>query len=178
MVVLSPSNLVITNDRLPYHQWYPRTVLCLLYMSSTRTNQFPDPDDLRLKPMMTGIPPAKKQRPPRHQGGEKFVKGPIPWNWIQRTTQFKNQALAVGMLIWREAGIENSNSIKLCLGWAEELGINRQAARRGLKALEKAGLMSVVPAKGRCHQITILDAATTIDADSSEFSVEKPNKQR
>lgn len=141
-------------------------------MSSSPTNQFPDTDELRLKPTMTGIPSAKKQRPPRHQAGEKFVKGPIPWRWIQRAAQFKNRALAVGMLIWRQAGIEKSNSIKLCLGWAEELGINRQAARRGLKSLEKAGLVSVMPVKGRCNQITILDGGTATDAGSSKFPME------
>src|ERR1022692_2603110 len=114
----------------------PYSLISLIYMSSTFTNQFPNPDELRLKPTMTRIPQVKKQRPPRHQHGEKFIKGPIPWRWIQQAAQFKNRALAVGTLIWREAGIQRSNEIKLCLGWAAELGINRQAARRGLKTLE------------------------------------------
>src|SRR4051794_10751730 len=108
-----------------------------------------DPHHLMLLPSMKGVPEPSSKQPPRHGPGEKFIKGPVPWNWIRRAAPLRGRAMAVAMLIWREAGIQRTRCPKLCLGWAAELGVNRQAARRGLGFLENADLIRIERKNGR-----------------------------
>jgi hypothetical protein len=140
-------------------------------------NQLLDVDALRLPEKMTAEFASPKARPPRHKPGEKFIKGPVPWTWVRRAAQFKGRALAVGMLIWRQAGIAGANPVKLCLGWAAELGINPQAARRGLAVLENARLVSVERPKGCCSIVTILPVDGSENAHGSENKAEKTADQ-
>jgi hypothetical protein len=50
----------------------------------------------------------EKKTPPRHSTGEKFLKGPIPLNWLSRASQLKGKSLQVGLSLWFLAGLTNS----------------------------------------------------------------------
>jgi predicted ArsR family transcriptional regulator len=65
--------------------------------------------------------------------------------------------LAVALAVWFEAGLRKSNRVALSLsGLGAELGVRRDAARRGLAALEEAGLVGVERQAGRKPVVTIL----------------------
>ncbi len=102
-----------------------------------------DPETLRLPAEMIGkIVPRK--RPPRHGGGERFLKGPIPWAWWSTACRLPGQALQVASAVRYQAGCTGPKEIRLGLADLETtLGVGRDSARRGLLALERAGLVSV-----------------------------------
>jgi hypothetical protein len=118
----------------------------------------PDPEALKLVQQLPGMPVARKSQVPRHRRGERFIKGPVPWTWVRCAVQLPGQALAVGMLIWCEQGIQREHPLKLCTGWLADLGVDYQAARRGIRALERAGLIQVSRRRGRCFDVKILPA--------------------
>ena len=119
-----------------------------------------DPERLRLPSTnRTLIANRKPKQPPRHQPGEWFLKGPVPWPWLDVAGRLRGRALHVGLCLWREAGRRNSRTVRLCLG-TFGLGLTRWAARRGLSALELARLVRVERMPGRCLTVELLDAPT------------------
>jgi hypothetical protein len=102
-----------------------------------------------------------RSRPPRPRLGERFLKGPIPWPWLTRAAACPGKALAVAVALWFRGGLTGANTVSLSLsGLKEEMGVQRDAARRGLKELEMAGLVLVEHRVGCQPRVTILPCST------------------
>ncbi len=84
-------------------------------------------------------------RPPT----QKFIKGPIPLEWISRANALPGKAGAVGMTLWFLVGVQGARTVKLT-GEVEKIaGCGRKAVYHALVALEVAGLM--LYAQGWCE---------------------------
>jgi len=81
--------------------------------------------------------------------GERFIKGPITWDWISRACRLPGKAVHVALGVLLLAGITGKKTIQLSQKRLRELGAQRNAAYRGLEALEKEGLVSVERHCGR-----------------------------
>lgn len=115
-----------------------------------------DVDRLRIPDRMpTGI--AKKA--PRHKPGELFLKGPIPWAWLEKAARLPGKALAVGLVAWHLRGLRKTNNFRLEPSKVRSLGLSPRVARRGLKALENAGLVAVDRHRGRSPDVTLNTSA-------------------
>jgi hypothetical protein len=98
------------------------------------------------------------QRPPRHKSGQLFLKGPIPWEWLVVVLRLPRSAIAVGLLVWREAGFHRRRTVAFNLTRrARALGLHPESARRGLQALERVELVTVHRLPGCCLEVTLLD---------------------
>jgi hypothetical protein len=82
----------------------------------------PDLDHLRLPPSATA-PRSPRSRPPRHRPQSAFLKGPIPWDWLDRAGRLPGKALAVGLVLWQKAGLCNSQTIGICQARLDALGL-------------------------------------------------------
>ena len=91
-----------------------------------------------------------------------FLKGPVPWPWLCAASRAGTgrSPLAVAVCIRYLAGRASGDTVKLGHKSLEEAGLTRQAAYRGLSALEDAGLVTVERVRGRAPLVTIeeLDA--------------------
>ena len=85
-----------------------------------------------------------------------FLKGPIPLPWIIRASALTGKALHVGIALWFYSGLTRSKEIAINLTALQEWGIQRDTARRGLSALEKAGLVTVQRRPGRKPSVKII----------------------
>ena len=112
-------------------------------------------DPTRLEPAPAHLPTARPKRLPRHRPGEKFLKGPVPWRWLEQAGRLPGKALAVGLAAWQQAGCRRTRTVPLNLSG---LTVPRRTAQRGLEALECAGLVSVAHRKGRPPLVTLRDA--------------------
>ena len=119
-----------------------------------------DPKRLSLS-QLTFTPAIKQSNPqkatvPRHQIGEKFLKGPIPLKLISRATQLPGKAWHVYAAIWYIAGIKKSQTIKLSQQVLNEFCVNRFAKYRALEALAKAGLIRYQSNDGKNPLVTLI----------------------
>lgn len=94
--------------------------------------------------------------PVRVSNGARFVKGPIPLEWLGRAARLPGRALHVGLVCWYRRGIVRRDCVSLSRIDLEQFGIDRFAAYRGLRALERQGLVSVERHPGRVPLVTII----------------------
>lgn len=110
-------------------------------------------------------PAAVADRPPRQPcvpPGQLFLRGPVPWAWLAAAAALPGQALAVGLAVWHRRGCENSPTVKVSLRrLGQLLGVSEPVARRGLRALEAAGLVAADRRPGRAARVTLLAAPAT-----------------
>ena len=119
-----------------------------------------DPKRLSLS-QSTFTPAIKQSNPqkatvPRHQVGEKFLKGPIPLKLISRATQLPGKAWHVYAAIWYVVGIKKNQTIKLSQQVLNEFCVNRFAKYRALEALAQAGLIRYHSNDGKNPLVTLL----------------------
>ena len=106
-----------------------------------------------------------RRGPPRHRQGEFFLKGPIPLNWLQVAAHQPGKAIVVALELWFRAGVEKNRTVQISLtNLRVAPRLNRSSASRGLRALEEAGLVTVVRKSGRRPTATLLDAALGLEA--------------
>jgi hypothetical protein len=96
-------------------------------------------------------------KPPRHRQGEAFLKGPIPWPWLRRAMALPGKALHVALLLWKEAGCRRCRQVAFRLAGTAALGIHPDTAKRGLRALATAGLVTIHHRPGRALVVTLLE---------------------
>jgi hypothetical protein len=123
-----------------------------------------DPDQFRLPESMTA-PITPSTRPPRHRPKEPFLKGPIPWAWLDLASRLPGKALALGLVLWQSAGFHGRRTVHICLANSRALGLNKHSARRGIRALERASLVEVRHRPGRGLDVTILEVRAETDGD-------------
>lgn len=106
----------------------------------------------------TEISPAiirERKTLPRHRVGERFLKGPIPLNWLSRAAQLQGKSLQVGLSLWFLAGLTNCHTVKLSQSTLHEFGVNRQSKYRALRWLEGAKLITVANGVGKSPLVTL-----------------------
>ena len=118
-------------------------------------NPLPDPFDLGRAQAHTPPDQPLANALPRHRPGEKFLKGPIPWAWIEAAAKLPGQALAVGLGLWFEAGCRNAATVPVTLRRLARLGMSRDSARRGVRPLEECGLVAVQREPGCGLRVTL-----------------------
>jgi hypothetical protein len=116
-----------------------------------------DPERLRLPSSAESGAIQSVTRPPRHKPGEKFLKGPIPLTWLAIAGEQPGKALHVGVALWHLAGLKRTQTVPLSASLLLTMGVSRHSGYRGLKALEGAGLVSIVRHPGRLPIVTILE---------------------
>ena len=93
---------------------------------------------------------------PRPKTGAKFIKGPLPLDWLRSASRCGNRAEAVALLLWYAAGWQKSNPAKLTPTILAELHVHPKTARRVLLQFQSAGLVDVVMKRGCSPLVTIL----------------------
>jgi len=104
----------------------------------------------------TALLPTRDPVRPQRQKRDWFVSGPIPWTWLRGAGALPGQALAIGMCLWFRSGLEKSRTVRLGRKWPAEMGVQRDAARRALRQLEDAGLVTVERKRGIAPLVTII----------------------
>ena len=103
------------------------------------------------------IPPRKdKALNAPGRSSKKFLKGPIPLDWLQGSACLPGKALHAGIVVWFLVGVTRSNEVKFSYRLAKQFGMDRHAAYRALNHLEKAGLLEVQRAPGQSPLIRLV----------------------
>ena len=103
----------------------------------------------------------------RKQG--KFLKGPIPLDWLQGAGQLPGKALHVGIVLQFLSGVKRSSEVQFSYSLAEEFGVKRHSAYRALKALEQRGLIKIRRGIGKNPIVRL--AEYVIEQSSNSFNM-------
>jgi DNA-binding transcriptional ArsR family regulator len=98
---------------------------------------------------------------------KRFLKGPIPWDWVETASRLPGKALALGMLLWREAGMDGIGPVTITSAKAAALGMDRSAKSRAIADLERAGLVRV-ERRPRQNPLVTLIATTSLRAGGEQ----------
>lgn len=111
-----------------------------------------DPTNLALGSTVLA-PTSRHQR--KAARGHRFLKGPIPWPWLVAAANLRGRTLHVAVVLWFLAGLTRSTTVKLGGRQLAELGVDRHAKYRALRALERAGLVRVKRSPGQNPLVTL-----------------------
>lgn len=92
---------------------------------------------------------------PKHQPGERFIRGPIPLAWFKAAAKCGERAEAISVLLWYAAGYQRRNPVKLTPTILKELNVHPKTARRVLVKMAELRLVDVVFHRGRSPLVTI-----------------------
>ena len=92
---------------------------------------------------------------------EQFLRGPIPLHWLTVACSLPGKSLQVSLAIWFKASLTKNGTVLLGNSLLARFGVQPDAKRRALKALEKAGLIKVVRRDNKNPQVTLLPCVIT-----------------
>ena len=96
--------------------------------------------------------------------GDRYLRGPIPMDWLRAASCCGYRAEAVAMLLWYAAGWQKSNPAKLTPAILSELRVHPKTARRILGKFRDVGLVDVEFHRGRSPLVTIRPVQTGANA--------------
>lgn len=99
--------------------------------------------------------------------GKRFIKGPICLRWVEKAAHLPGKSFHVGLALWYLRGLKKLDTIPLTGATLEIFGVNRHAAYRALKSLEREGLISVARAVGKSPRVTICYASDAKQIEES-----------
>jgi DNA-binding transcriptional ArsR family regulator len=86
---------------------------------------------------------------------ERFLKGPILMREIAIAARLRGQALPLLLAVHHQTALTGKSIVTLPAKLLADLGVNRDAKARGLRALEQAGLVCVSRTKGKAARIEL-----------------------
>ena len=87
----------------------------------------------------------------------KFIKGPIPFDWMAKANKLPGKAGPVGLGLWFLGGIQRKRPVKLTAEIELLAGCERKAVANALIQLEQAGLIAVTRHRGSRPTVELLD---------------------
>jgi hypothetical protein len=87
-----------------------------------------------------------------------FLKGPVPLPWLHQAGALPGRALHVGLALWFLVGVNKSMTVRLAPAATRGFGMNRHAAYRALRQLERSGLITVSRRSGSSPVVTLHEA--------------------
>ena len=87
-----------------------------------------------------------------------FIKGPIPFSWLQKANQLGGSTGAVATALWFYVGIHKGRRFRIDQRLDQLCGLTRQTRSAVLARLEAHGLIVVHPKRGAYPTIEVLDA--------------------
>lgn len=94
------------------------------------------------------------RRAPHPRGA--FIKGPLQVRWLLQARPLGVTALSVGLCLWYLRGLRGTESVVLSNITMREWSVSPDAKARALRALEKAGLVTIERRGKRSPLVTIL----------------------
>jgi hypothetical protein len=121
-----------------------------------------DPKRLQITRQSTSrCPSSPRSKPPHPKGRGRFLRGPVPLDWLSRAAALPGRSLHVAVAVWFMAGLKKTRVVPISNITGLLFGLDRNAKYRALDWLENANLIAVERQAGRAPIITILDVQNT-----------------
>ena len=105
---------------------------------------------------------ARRARTAHHtRAGQRFLKGPIDWNWLVRAAGLSRGAsiLKVTLLLWFLVGVRKSREVMISRSLMSSVGLDRHSYYRAVRSLASAKLVTLGETEpGRRLRVRVEDA--------------------
>lgn len=92
-----------------------------------------------------------------------FISGPIPIAWLARAGALPGKALHAGLGLWFFANMRRTREVAVSQSVIAHLfELTPASTKRGLRALERAGLVRVRRAPGRKNSFELLEVVEVV----------------
>jgi len=108
----------------------------------------------------TPVQPRYRSIKRQSKAQEPYVRT-IPLSWIHQASRLPGKALQVGIALWHLVGVSKSRTVTLTRSRLGQFGLHHETGRRGLLALEKAGLVRVERSGNKSPRITPVKVTET-----------------
>ena len=105
------------------------------------------------------VPLAAPLREPEGRAA-RFVKGPIPAEWLEQAARLSGKALHAALAIRYLDGFRGTGTVQLRPSTRNDYGMDRFSCNRALDQLKAAGLITVLRKAGAAPVVTIMAANT------------------
>ncbi len=85
----------------------------------------------------------------------RFLKGPIPWDWLQKASLQHPKGLHVAINLWFLRAVTKRDTFSLSNKILREMGVSRQAKNQSLKKFNEVDLIDLKQEAGRSPVITL-----------------------
>jgi hypothetical protein len=114
----------------------------------------PDPDPASFR--LGDDPPLPPRQRRAQKSVEPYLRGPIAWAWLRKADTAGAAALLVGLALWHHRALRKRTEYPISLREICRLTAQSpKTARRGLAALEAAGLINRATAPGRKPHVAL-----------------------
>ena len=96
----------------------------------------------------------------------RFIKGPIPAEWLEQAARLSGKALHAALAIRYLDGFDGTGTVKLPPSVRNAYGMDRFSCARALEQLEEAGLIKVTRKPGAAPTVTIVSGVKRVIAAS------------
>jgi hypothetical protein len=86
----------------------------------------------------------------------KFIAGPVDVDWVCKASRLGVKALLVGLALWHLRGLRKADTFVVSNVMLRDWGVQPDAKRRALHALEEAGLIKLMRRGKRSPQVTLV----------------------
>ena len=118
--------------------------------SSTNTSEIKRIFDKRVKKFV----PENKKTSGYIRG--KFLKGPVPLDWLCVAAGISHVAFKVGVALWYLRGLQGNEEVRFTKNARKLFFISRYSLYRALDDLQNAGLIHAIRHKGRLPRVILL----------------------
>lgn len=110
-------------------------------------------------------PQSESTAIPKPKPRQKFVRGPIPLNWLHAALKLGDKSGHLAWVLWFLAGITGKNPIRVTSALCKEFHISPRTTARLLERFAKAGLLSLDRRRGRGPDVTLSEVEPQSDAE-------------
>jgi hypothetical protein len=117
------------------------------------------------------VPIVEAVKPRRKGGGQTYLGGKPPMWWLQRAAAKGKAALMAGLALWFKYGVQKNQkaSIRVDASLRRSMGLSHDQTRRGVHALDAAGLVTIEQGgRGRCAVVTLVAEFTEPSVPAAE----------
>jgi hypothetical protein len=103
----------------------------------------------------------------------KYIAGPVPVFWMCQAGRFGVKALLVGLALWHIKGLRKTNMFIVSNLMLRDWSIQSDAKSRGLRKLQRAGLIAMERQGKGSPQVTLLVKTLAVEQPAL-----KPNRRQ
>jgi len=115
-----------------------------------------DVEKLRLPQNKIHILKPAQTKKSREYG--RYIKGPIPLDWIICAAQLGGKTVNLALALWYLKGLQRSDTVILTHKMLREFGVSVNTSYRLLERMEGSGLVRIKQQPGSAPRVTIMEA--------------------